>query len=233
MKNKLKESPKTYKELHGRCRFCCDFVDKDDITGKNILNVGCGFGWFELFCLEYGPTSIMGVEPKEEDLQTAMSSVCDKRVAFKKASALNLPFADNSFDTVTLWDVIEHVPRNSEETVFKELHRVLKPDGIVYLSTPFKSFLATSCDPAFWLIGHRHYSKEKLDYFAEFAALTKICMVVKGRYAELLSIWNLYFSKWILNRHPLFGEWFDNRVDGEYATDKGFMTVFAKYTRTK
>jgi SAM-dependent methyltransferase len=51
-------------------------------------------------------------------------------------SALVLPFAANSFDIIILQDVIEHLEQ--PHIIIEEMHRVLKPQGVVYLSTPNK-----------------------------------------------------------------------------------------------
>ena len=60
----------------------------------------------------------------------------DERVEFRVASATDLPFEDASFDTVVCWEVLEHLPKTSEQRAFDEIHRVLRPGGTLYLSTP-------------------------------------------------------------------------------------------------
>jgi SAM-dependent methyltransferase len=50
------------------------------------------------------------------------------------ASALQIPFADNSFDTVVSTEVLEHVP--DPLRAMREMQRVLKPGGFLILSTP-------------------------------------------------------------------------------------------------
>uniref|UniRef100_UPI004047ADCB methyltransferase domain-containing protein n=1 Tax=Algoriphagus sp. TaxID=1872435 RepID=UPI004047ADCB len=51
------------------------------------------------------------------------------------ADAHSLPFSDSQFDLVIIQAVLEHVVEPVE--VVKEIHRVLKSDGIVYAETPF------------------------------------------------------------------------------------------------
>lgn len=65
-------------------------------------------------------------------------------------SALQLPFLNQSFDLIIIQDVIEHL---SEVTNFYiEIERVLKPNGIIYLSTPNKfSIFNFISDPHFGL----------------------------------------------------------------------------------
>lgn len=51
-----------------------------------------------------------------------------------EADAMNLPFKDNSFDTVVPFEVLEHAPNPFK--VFSEISRCLKPKGILILTTP-------------------------------------------------------------------------------------------------
>ena len=53
---------------------------------------------------------------------------------FVQGSATAIPFADASFDTVTLFDLLEHV--EDDDRVAAEVLRVLRPGGVVLLTTP-------------------------------------------------------------------------------------------------
>lgn len=87
-----------------------------------------------------GIDHIWGIELSEKDLATAKMGVKSKKVTFGKGSAISLPFEDDFFDCVVSWDVIEHIPPNTEMQMLKEISRVLKRGGAVYLSTPYRSF---------------------------------------------------------------------------------------------
>ena len=66
------------------------------------------------------------------------------------ASALQIPFANSSFDVIIIQDVIEHV--NGSNSFLIEIKRVLKPNGMIYLSTPNKySLFNFISDPHFGL----------------------------------------------------------------------------------
>jgi SAM-dependent methyltransferase len=83
-----------------------------------------------------------------------------------KATALVLPFKDNSFSLVVFSEVLEHLPPGTELQALREIYRVSQPGGILLLSTPSADGvwgrLYTVADPAFWIIGHRHYSERVL-----------------------------------------------------------------------
>ncbi|WP_296146334.1 class I SAM-dependent methyltransferase [uncultured Flavobacterium sp.] len=97
----------------------------------NILDIGAGTGDFLLVAKNNGWKAV-GIEPSEKARNIAKA----KGVELK----LNLSdFENNSFDIITMWHVLEHVP-NLEEQI-KELKRLVKPNGSILIAVPnFKSF---------------------------------------------------------------------------------------------
>lgn len=94
--------------------------------GKNLLDVGCGR---PSDCMSDGAfLSFMGYG---SGIDIACRSI---DFPFRVGSAENIPFPDKSFDVVTLLEVIEHV--KNPESALKEIHRVLKDDGLLVMSTP-------------------------------------------------------------------------------------------------
>ncbi len=230
MKNIINEKPNG--KLTGRLKFTVkSFVKKEDIKNKKVLDIGCGYGWFELNALKNGVKEIVGIEITKSDLKTAKENIHDERALFKVAGALKLPFKDNYFDTVVAWEVIEHIPKGTEYKMFKEVSRVLKRNGTFYLSTPFDSFFSNFFDPAYWLIGHRHYSKKMLIDFCKKNNLEVEKIFVRGGYWNLVGLLNMYFSKWILRRNPLFQKYFEEKENQEFGSKNGFMDIFVQYKK--
>ena len=230
MKNILNDKPKT--ELKGRLKYSVDFVDNEDIKNKKILDIGCGFGWCELNFLNRGASKVFGIEISEEDLKTIIENVVSDKAEFKIGSAINIPYPESFFDTVVSWEVIEHIPFNTEMQMFKEVSRVLKKDGVFYLSTPYESFLSNIMDPAWWLIGHRHYTHKKLTMYGEKNGFKVIEIKTCGGIFSLLAMVNLYISKWIFRREPFFKEFFIQKENEEYFNKKsGIFNIFVKYQK--
>jgi SAM-dependent methyltransferase len=225
MKNILNEKPSA--DLSGRLLFTTKFVANNDIQNMEVLNIGCGFGWFELYALKNKVKKITGIEITEEDLKVARENILDKRAFFKIGSAIALPFADGSFDTVVSWEVIEHIPKHTELQMFNEVKRVLRKGGAFYLSTPYRSFFSCIADPAWWLIGHRHYSMKFLVDLAEKNGFAVEIFEVRGKHFVLVNVLNMYFSKWILRREKLFANYFNKKDTSEYF-QKGYSTIFMK-----
>ncbi|SOC11309.1 methyltransferase family protein [Ureibacillus xyleni] len=219
-------------ELHGRLLYTVQYVDNENIKGKDVLDIGCGYGWFELYALKNGVNKIIGIEITDEDLSTARKYIHDKRAEFHTGSGIEIPFDNVSFDTVVSWEVIEHIPKNTEKNMFLEVNRVLKDNGIFYLSTPFRSLPSTVFDPAWWLIGHRHYSKQTLTNLAEQFGFVVESIEVKGAWWEIAYLWNFYISKWAFRRTPFYDDYLNRKRNQEYSKEKGNFTIFIKMRKS-
>lgn len=102
--------------------------------GENVLNLGSGpFLELELLSADGKRFTICDTDARAVELAR-------DRYGTRLAGAdvlvpgANLPYADESFDTVLSMDVIEHVPE--PEPWLSEALRVLKPSGVLFLTTP-------------------------------------------------------------------------------------------------
>jgi len=105
-------------------RFILSYLTKCE----KILDVGCGVGRF----IANDPKRIMGVDNSEESIKICKSYGFDVR----KCNITKLPFVDNSFDAVNCSHVIEHLFPKDAYNLLKEMNRIIKPGGIMCLSTP-------------------------------------------------------------------------------------------------
>ncbi len=97
----------------------------------NLLDIGAGTGDFLNTAQNKGWT-ITGIEPNEKARNIAKS----KNVTLSENLEL---LADNSFDVITMWHVLEHVP--NVENQIAQLKRLLKPHGTIFIAVPnFKSY---------------------------------------------------------------------------------------------
>lgn len=223
MKNVINEKPQT--ELSGRTLASINYVNEHDIKDKNVIDIGCGNGWCGLNFLSRGVKDMTMCEKTENDLKTAKEYIKDKRVHFIVANVLKLPFPDNTFDTAVSWEVLEHLPKNRESKMFNEIKRILKPQGKLYLSTPNTSLLSNIFDPAWWLIGHRHYSKKELEKYVIENNMSVEDIQIRGRFWAITDSLNMYVSKWILRREKLFKVFFNKRINIEYS-NSGYVDIF-------
>lgn len=225
MRNTLGEEP--FEELSGFRRECVRLVGNKYVQGKQVLDIGCGFGWCEWDLLGRGARRVVGLDLSSEVLRTARK-IKNDRVSFKVGGATSIPFPDSSFDTVVSWEVLEHIPEGTEGRMFSEVYRVLKSGGHFFLSTPHKNVASTLLDPAWWLIGHRHYSKQAIEELALTNGFTVERLYTKGGIFTVLLTLNMYIAKWLFRRHMFFESFFWIKHNGEYKRAGGFVSVLLK-----
>ena len=104
----------------------------EDISGKELLDAGCGTGWFSKISCQRG-ANVTSMDLGENLLSKVALKCESHRVV---GSILDIPFEDNIFDIIISSEVIEHVPEPVK--ALHELFRVLKPGGKLVLTTPNK-----------------------------------------------------------------------------------------------
>lgn len=101
--------------------------------GGELLDVGCAYGYLlERFT---GKASLYGFDVSEHAIEQARTLVPDALYATGSVTD-GLPYGDESFNGVMMTDVIEHLTRDDQEQAVRELVRVLRPGGTLYLTTP-------------------------------------------------------------------------------------------------
>ena len=118
----------TVVELLHRYSFTFDYIQ-----GKDVLDVASGEG-YGTFQMSKHAKSCVGVDIDDLAIKNANANFSEKNLKFVKSSALNLPFEDSVFDVVVSFETIEHFIEH--ELFLKEIKRVLKPKGILIISTP-------------------------------------------------------------------------------------------------
>lgn len=98
-----------------------------NFSGKSVLDIGGGRGGYSLEFFNDGANAVM-LDMTEERFQNI------KHVRFVLGDALRLPFKPESFDFVFCSSLIEHV--KNPQLLIEEIKRVLKKNGICYLSFP-------------------------------------------------------------------------------------------------
>ena len=104
---------------------------------EQILDVGCGIGGSSLYLAQKFNARATGItlSPVQASRATerAQEAGLDTEVQFQVADALEMPFADNSFDFVWSMESGEHMP--DKEKFLQECYRVLKPGGTFLMAT--------------------------------------------------------------------------------------------------
>ncbi len=126
-----------------------------------ILDVGCGTGSTLAHLADFGQAVGIDTSPQA-------AAYCRRRqVPVALASALAMPFPDESFDSVFALDVVEHV--KDDVAMLREIRRTLRPGGTVIITVPALPWLWSGHDD----INHhqRRYMKAGLEQALRAAGL--------------------------------------------------------------
>lgn len=110
-----------------------------------ILDIGCATGNFLNEMKKYG-WECYGVEPNFKSATHARDLY---GIQVTSGYFEDIHFPNNYFDVVTLWDVLEHT--QEPQKIVKEIFRILKPDGFLFLSLPNSNAFERFVFGKFWL----------------------------------------------------------------------------------
>ncbi|MCR9247134.1 MAG: class I SAM-dependent methyltransferase [bacterium] len=109
-------------------------VDRWVEPNSRVLDVGCAAGYFLRVMKERGH-DVHGVELSEAIAKEAVAALGEERVhiGLLDDAVIAMNYEPASFDLITLWDVIEHVP--DPQAVLRKIRELIKPGGRLLLET--------------------------------------------------------------------------------------------------
>jgi 2-polyprenyl-3-methyl-5-hydroxy-6-metoxy-1,4-benzoquinol methylase len=107
-------------------------------AGMRIVDVGCGDGALAGLAQRRLSVEVAGIDPSEAAIELARGQFAKfgLRGEFQSGSAYSISAPDGAFDGAVCADVIEHV--REPERLLVEIRRVLRPGGVLVLTTPLR-----------------------------------------------------------------------------------------------
>ena len=173
----------------------------------SVLDVGCAAGFF------LSEAKARGWTPQGVDVSQFAVNYTQKTfdIPARQGALLDLDFPENSFDLITMWDVIEHVP--DPHAHMDKIARMLKPGGVFALATPDVDSLPAKLTGKRW-VGYKlqeehvyYFSADTLRAMLNRAGLEVVDAYHVGKYVTFDLFFNrlgMYSS--ILGRMGTFAE---------------------------
>ncbi|MUG98651.1 methyltransferase domain-containing protein [Scytonema sp. UIC 10036] len=168
-----------YEHLH-RYALCIEFI-----TGKTVLDIASGEGYGSALLAKYAQ-SVTGVDISCEAVDYAAHQYSNSHnLKFMVGSCDSIPLLDNSIEVVTSFETIEH--HDKHEEMILEIKRVLKPEGILIISSPNR--LTYSDEP-----NYKNPFHIKELYYEEFISLLNQHFKYVQIYGQKLAVGSFIFS---------------------------------------
>lgn len=131
-----------------------------------VLDIASGTGYGSRF---FNGATYVGVD---YDLTTSIFAsknnlYFSEQQSYLNGSAVNLPFADNSFDKIISLETLEHIPLDLLLNCLNEFNRVLKPGGILIASMPNRDFYHAGKTLYTKPLNPHHFFEPNMDEFIE------------------------------------------------------------------
>ena len=103
---------------------------------SKVIELGCGAADLSRRLLDrFARSDVKGLEVDERQHAKNLLNPAD-RLHFVQAGAQAIPFAAQAFDLALMLKSLHHVPLDLMEQAFSEVRRVLRPEGLLYISEP-------------------------------------------------------------------------------------------------
>lgn len=127
-----------------------------DLRGLDVLDLGCGFGWFCRWAREAGAARVLGVDVSEKMLARARATTEDAAITYTRADLESLELAPRSFGLVYSSLALHYL--ENLDRLMAQVHRALRPGGSLVFSVEHPIYTAPAA-PGFTLgpAGRKHW----------------------------------------------------------------------------
>ena len=142
------------------------------LQGKDVLDLGCGYGWHCKYAAQQGADRVLGIDLSEKMIAKAKEINADPKITYEICDLEAYAYPQDSWDCVVS-NLALHYIENLEE-IFARVHRTLKKDGIFLFNIEHPVFTAGVgqdwiCDgkgrPLYWPVDEYLVPGERRTHF--------------------------------------------------------------------
>lgn len=98
------------------------------LQGKNVLDLGCGYGWHCKYSVEKGAAQVLGIDLSHKMIEEAKRRNMERRIEYRVCGIEEYEYPDNMWDFVISNLALHYIEDIVQ--IFQKVHRTLKPNGV-------------------------------------------------------------------------------------------------------
>lgn len=143
-----------------------------NLEGKNVLDLGCGYGWHCKYSVEKGAARVLGLDLSKKMIEEAKKRNMDERIEYNVCGIEDYEYPENAWDFVVSNLALHYI--KDIEDIFQKVHRTLKPKGVFLFNIEHPVFTAgvgqdwiytKEGKPQYWPIDNYFMSGERKTHF--------------------------------------------------------------------
>ena len=111
-----------------------------DLTGKDMLDLGCGYGWHCKYAADQGARSVLGIDQSEMMIAEAKKRNAAPGITYRVCSLQDYEYPAAAYDLVVSNLVLHYV--EDLDGVYHRIHETLRPDGVFLMNIEHPTFTA-------------------------------------------------------------------------------------------
>lgn len=112
------------------------------LSGKKVLDLGCGYGWHCQYAVDQGAEAVVGIDLSEKMLEKARELTDKGNVTFERCAIEDFDAEDESFDVIFSSLALHYV--EDLRSVFQKAFKLLKSKGVICYSVEHPIFTSNS-----------------------------------------------------------------------------------------
>ena len=111
-----------------------------DMTGKDVLDLGCGYGWHCKYAADHGAKSVLGIDQSEMMIAEAKKRNAHENIDYRVCSLQDYEYPAAAYDLVVSNLVLHYV--EDLDGVYRRIHTTLRPRGVFLMNIEHPTFTA-------------------------------------------------------------------------------------------
>ena len=111
-----------------------------DMTGKDVLDLGCGYGWHCKYAADQGARNVLGIDQSEMMIAEAVKRNAAPGITYRVCSLQDYAYPAAAYDLVVSNLVLHYV--EELDGVYRSICKTLRPGGVFLMNIEHPTFTA-------------------------------------------------------------------------------------------